>query len=63
MQTFSFYLTENRLYIYYKNRSANFVQAIIAGFCDSHTYESHEYTVWAECRVLGVKPDGTYNSH
>jgi hypothetical protein len=37
MHTFSFYLTENRLYIYYNSRSVNFVQAVITGYCDSHT--------------------------
>jgi len=37
MHTFIFYLTENRLCIYYKSRSVNFVQAIITGYCDSHT--------------------------
>lgn len=25
------------MYIYYKSRSVNFVQAIVTGYCDSHT--------------------------
>jgi len=57
-QRIGWYLTENTVWIHYREKSIYPVTVIPHIYCETHTV--CKYTVWSKCKICNVTVDRTY---